>query len=357
MLFVTNKSVYKIGSFLFFISLFSIISTSSIRIVRFLSTPLITESSFHYYLKPGASVYHVTADLLEKGILQNPRLFLLVAYLQNAVDTLKTGEYQLSIGTTPLQCLKKMKEGKVTLHRFTIVEGWTFHQLLNNLITDERFKNDIDDALFISLGKSSSFILTNKLEGLFLADSYDYPKGTPMSQILQQAADLMTEKLASAWEKRAINLPWKTPYEVLIAASLIEKETAIPEELPEIAGVIINRLAKNMPLQIDASVVYGMGEKYKGNLTKKGLKTDTPYNTYTRRGLPPTPIAIPSLAAIEAACHPATTQSLYFVTTGNGHHVFTRTLHEHQKAVLRYRKQTTLKLTKLSDKKLSSPMH
>jgi len=230
-----------------------------------------------------------------------------------------------------------MQEGKVILHRFTIVEGWTLAQLLDALSKDTRFQHTLNthspNALWHSLASAPS-----PLEGLFFAASYDYPRGTPNTQILKQAFDLMAQKLATAWATRTPHLPWKTAYEALIAASLVEKETALPHERPQVAGVIARRLAKQMPLQIDASVIYGRNTRANRALTLKALQTDTPYNTYTRRGLPPTPIAIPSLSAINAVLHPDTTQTLYFVAKGDGSHVFSTQLDAHCVAVKHYRR-------------------
>jgi UPF0755 protein len=316
---------------------FILIFPSSLRMVRFLYTPLITEQAFFYSLKPKSNIYHLTADLLEQGVLQNPRLFLLLGYCKGAVDTLKAGEYHLSIGTTPIECLDKMKEGRVLLHRLTIVEGWTVQHLLEHLQEDKRFKNDITEDFLKSLKDSRSYSQTNSLEGLFFPESYDYPRATLASHILKHAFDLMHQQLSSEWDKRQSNLPWKSPYEALIAASLVEKETSIPKERAKIAAIIIKRIQKNMPLQIDASVIYGLGKDYTGQLKKSDLKRDMPYNSYTRLGLPPTPIAIPSLASIHAVLHPIKTTALYFVTSGEDGHVFSDTLTEHNRAIASYR--------------------
>lgn len=324
-------------SSIWLILVFLFIIPTSFRIIRFLYTPLITEKVVYYQLKSKSNIYHLTADFLENGLLQNPRLFLLLGYFKEAVDTLKTGEYELSVGTTPIQCLEKMKAGKVLLHRFTIVEGWTLQQVIDCLEQDTRFKHNIDDNFLESLQSSGYYPNITSLEGLFFSESYDYPRGTSTSHILKNAFELMHKKLAAAWKERDPGLPWKSYYEALIAASLVEKETAIPEERAKIAAVIIKRLRCNMPLQIDASIVYGLGKDYTGSLKKSDLKRDTPYNTYKHYGLPATPIAMPSFASIQAVLHPAKTTALYFVTSGDNGHVFSDSLKEHNRAVAKHR--------------------
>jgi UPF0755 protein len=211
--------------------------------------------------------------------------------------------------------------------------------LVAALQKDQRFKDTLDSAFLESLRQQLMYP-TSSLEGLFFAESYDFPRDSANTEILKNAFQLMQQCLLNAWETRVANLPWKHPYEALIAASLVEKETALSDERAKIAGVIIRRLQKGMPLQIDASNIYGLGKRYRGPLTTRDLRIDTPYNTYTRRGLPPTPIAIPSLDAIQAILHPDLKKPyLYFVVTGDGRHAFSECLMEHQGAVSRYRKR------------------
>ncbi len=314
----------------------------SLKIARFIFTPFSIDRPFIYYLRPHSNIYHLTADLVEKNAIKNPRLFLLLAYYKRAVDTLKTGEYYFDAHTTPIDCLEKVKAGTVLLHRFTIVEGWTAEQLLNTMAYHKQLTL-IPKTEILAVLKAIWPDVT-QLEGLFFAASYNYAHGTTAIQILKKASLLMKEKLLEAWKQRDENLPWKNYYEALIAASLVEKETAEPKERAKIAGVIIRRLKKNMPLQINASVIYGMKENYQGFLYTTDLKVDTPYNTYTRRGLPPSPIGIPSLASIIAVLHPDQGNTLYFVTKGDGSHQFSDTLEEHHKAVNNYRKYMRLKL-------------
>lgn len=302
---------------------------------RFLNSSLNPTQTLHVVFKPGSSVHHLLLDLQNQGYKPHPRFFLLLAYFKGATNKLKAGEYQFDPGTTPSQLLDQMLAGKSILHRFTIVEGWTFEQLiyaLNNLTTvKHRLKNVSAEQILAHLGLPSQ-----NPEGLFYPATYYFSSGAKDSDLLKRSYQLLEKKLQAAWKDRAADLPYKTPYQALIAASLIEKETAIAKERRMIAGVIVRRLKAGIPLQIDASVIYGLGVHYSGKLSIDDLRKDTPYNTYTRRGLPRTPIASPRLASIEAALHPDHSQNLYFVAKGDGTHEFSEHLAEHNWAVQRY---------------------
>ena len=267
--------------------------------------------------------------------MPHPRYFLFLAYIKGATSKLKTGEYQFDPGTTPSQLLDQMLAGKAIFHRFTIVEGWTFQQLISAL-------NNVDFVKHQLKHVSPEQVLTNlglpaqNPEGLFYPATYYFSAGVNDSDLLKWSYQLLEKKLHSAWEHRAEHLPYKTPYQALIVASLVEKETALANERPMIAGVIVRRLQAGIPLQIDASIIYGLGVHYTGKLTLEDLRKDTPYNTYTRKGLPPTPIASPSYASIMAALHPDQSQNLYFVAKGDGSHQFSAHLAEHNKAVQFY---------------------
>jgi UPF0755 protein len=232
--------------------------------------------------------------------------------------------------------LETIVSGKVVLHSYTVVEGMTSQQLLSSLADNENLKSTVaslsDQELLSALGTEF-----HHLEGLFLPETYLFPAGTSDLDFLKRAYNSLETYLNQAWLNKADKLPYETPYEALIMASIIEKETGIPEERTEIAGVFVRRLEKGMRLQTDPTVIYGMGENYDGNIRRKDLRTDTAYNTYTRHGLPPTPIALASKESIYAALHPKDGNSLYFVATGkDGRHYFSSTLKEHNNAVRKY---------------------
>jgi UPF0755 protein len=302
---------------------------------RFLESPLNPTQTIHIIFEPGSSVHHLVTDLQKLGDMPHPRFFLLLAYVKGATSKLKTGEYQFDPGTTAGQLLDQMLAGKAIFHRFTIVEGWTFQQLisaLNNLdYVKHQLKHVSPEQILANLG-----LPAQNPEGLFYPATYYFSTGAKDSDLLKWSYQLMDKKLHEAWKNRAADLPYKTSYQALIAASLVEKETAITKERPMIAGVIVRRLQAGIPLQIDASIIYGLGVHYTGKLTIEDLRKDTPYNTYTRRGLPPTPIASPSFASIMAAMHPDHSQNLYFVAKGDGTHQFSAHLAEHNLAVQLY---------------------
>ena len=250
---------------------------------------------------------------------------------------LQVGEYALEPGTTPRMLLLRMRQGKVVTHRFTIVEGWNINELRAALARAEPLQHDaakLDDAaLMKALGHAGLHP-----EGRFLPETYQYTRGDGELSVLRRAFDAMSLELDKAWTTRVPDLPLHSKEQALALASIVEKETGIAEERPAIAGVFLRRLRIGMRLQTDPTVIYGMGATYAGNIRKADLLADTPYNTYTRDGLPPTPIAMPGRAALQAATHPAAGDSLYFVAVGDGsgRHVFTRSLAEHEAAVRQY---------------------
>lgn len=250
---------------------------------------------------------------------------------------LQVGEYALAPGTTPRDLLLRMRDGKVVSHRFTIVEGWNVRQLRAALAKAEPLGHEtaeLDDA---ALMKKLGFAGQHP-EGRFLPETYLYTRGDSDLDVLARAHEAMRKALDEAWKTRAPDLPLKSEDEALTLASIVEKETGVAEDRPRIAGVFVRRLQKGIRLQTDPSVIYGIGERYDGNIRRADLDADTPYNTYTRTGLPPTPIAMPGVAALQAATHPAPGDALYFVAVGDGsgHHVFSATLAEHQAAVRAY---------------------
>ncbi|MGB5133033.1 MAG: endolytic transglycosylase MltG [Steroidobacteraceae bacterium] len=290
-----------------------------------------------FELPAGASLAAVAGSLQKAGWLDRPWLWIRHAKRTGKATRIKAGEYALQPGTTPVGLLDQFVAGSVLMHMVTIPEGWTFRQALAaiqaNPAVVAQLRGLPQDAVMKRLG-----LADRHPEGLFFPDTYRFPRGTTDREVLQQAQTRLEEELASAWRKRKPGLPFKTPYEALILASLVEKETGAPDERPLIAGVFVNRLRKGIRLQTDPSVIYGMGDSFDGNLRRRDLQTDTPYNSYTRAGLPPTPIALVGSAALEAAVRPAATDALYFVATGrgDGRHYFATSLVAHNSNVARH---------------------
>jgi UPF0755 protein len=302
----------------------------------FVNTPLaLPETGIVYDLKPGTTIRGVAADLKTQGVVSKPLLLRLLARWTGEASRLKAGEYHLPVGIKPPQLLEILTSNRVVQHDMTIIEGWSFKQLIAAVRREPSLTQTLegldDKALMVRLGLEGEHP-----EGRFFPDTYHYPKGTTDAEFLLRAYRRMETFLQGAWEKREKGLPLASPYEALILASIIEKETGIPAERAKIAGVFVRRLNKGMRLQTDPTVIYGMGEAYDGNIRRRDLTTDTPYNTYVRRGLTPTPIAMPSGEAIEAALHPEPGKALYFVATGDGGHHFSASLKEHNQAVRKY---------------------
>ena len=285
----------------------------------------------------GASLRTVAGALEKLGLMQRPRTWLRHATAEGLATKIQAGEYRLMPGTSPDMLLNQFVAGDVVLHAVTLLEGWTFRQGLAAIQAHPQVSVELrgltDAALLARLG-----LQEKNPEGLFFPDTYRFSRGTSDRELLLQAHARLDHELQAAWAKREEGLPFATPYEALILASLVEKETAAADERPLIAGVFINRLRKGMRLQTDPSVIYGLGDKFDGNLRRRDLVNDTPYNTYTRAGLPPTPIAMPGRAALEAAVRPEHTAALYFVATGlgDGRHFFAESLVAHNSNVSRH---------------------
>jgi UPF0755 protein len=286
-------------------------------------------------IRPGTPFKVITRSLAENGIINKPYLLEWSARLQGKAGKIQAGEYHIAPGTLPADFLDMLVAGKVVQYSFTLVEGWNVQQVLSALKKNADIKQTLDAVnarqLMQELGLEQAHA-----EGWFFPDTYHFVRGTTDQALLQRAYAAMQRHLDEQWQQRETGLPYSRPYEALIMASIIEKETGVPEERQQIAGVFVRRLQKGMRLQTDPTVIYGIGESYDGNIRRKDLRRDTPYNTYTRSGLPPTPIAMPGLAAIHAALHPAAGDSLYFVATGGGRHVFSATLEQHNEAVIKY---------------------
>lgn len=303
---------------------------------KFLTTPLKVDQPVLFNIVPGSKIERVAADLQAKGYTRYPMLIIWLARWNGSDKHLKIGEYQLKPNMTPSMFLDKVVRGQVYLRHYTLVEGWTLKQVLLTLQANPYLHHTVN---LVDLSKLANKIDAHRVnfEGYLTPDTYLFARGVADFVVIKKAYTKMQTNLAKAWASRDSDLPYTNPYTALIAASLIEKETAKPEERAKIAGVITRRLQQHMRLQIDASVIYGLGDFYTGKLTHEQLKIDTPYNTYLHEGLPPTPIAMPSLPSLVAALHPAPGNELYYVAKGDGSHEFTATLAEHIAAIKQYR--------------------
>ncbi len=285
-------------------------------------------------LQPGG-VQTLANQLKEQGAIDSPTLFVWMARISGKDTQLKAGRYRISADISPWLLLRKLAKGDTDDLVVTIVEGWNWRDVRKVLNAHPQLKHDTakmtDAEILAQLGLTAS-----SPEGLFFPDTYQIEAGSSDLKLLARANRRLQQKLDEAWAARKPNLPLKDPYEVLILASLIEKETGKASDRPLVAGVFINRLNQGMRLQTDPAVIYGVGEAFDGDITKAHLRTDTPYNTYTRHGLTPTPIAMVGEAALRAVVQPADTSALYFVARGDGYSQFSNTLDEHNAAVRKY---------------------
>lgn len=311
---------------------------AAVKVSNFLHTPVNAgDTGIDFIIESGSSFRTISDDLVAQGVISNSRVFRVYARWTGKAGAVQAGDYYIRAGTSPKELLAQFTSGDVKLYSFTIIEGWNHWELLQALHDDEFIDATLTDedwpGLLEELGAEGAHP-----EGLFLPETYRFPRNTSDRNVLRQAYDLMQEVLAEEWQARAENLPITAPYDALVLASIIEKETARGDERPRISGVFTRRLEKRMRLQTDPTVIYGIGPDFNGNLTRRDLRTDTPYNTYTRGGLPPTPIAMPGRDAINAALHPADGEELYFVATGlpDGSHTFSATKAEHDAAVAQY---------------------
>jgi len=292
---------------------------------------------YDFEIRSGASLASVARQLRDDGVLMHPMMLVGLARLHAVDRSIKAGSYELDAGVTLEQLLQKLTQGDVTQASLTIVEGTTFNELKRALRENPQLQKtvlDLPDAeLLAQLG-----VTAPHPEGQFFPDTYFFAVGSRDVDLLRRAHRALAARLAAAWERRAPDLPLRTPYEALILASIVEKETGRPADRPLVASVFANRLRQGMRLQTDPTVIYGLGERFDGNLRKRDLESDTPYNTYTRDGLPPTPIALPSQAALDAATRPPASEYLYFVSRGDGSSAFSATLADHNRAVARFQR-------------------
>lgn len=288
-----------------------------------------------YAVKPGMTLRALARELSGRGVLPESHSFVWLAYLTGHQRDLKSGEYRFRNGMTARELLEQIVAGRVVEYPVTLVEGWTFRQFLDAIGEAPKLTRTLTGlsprAVMEKLGHKGEHP-----EGRFFPDTYYYSSGQTELAILANAYDKMQKLLQQEWEKRDNNLPFRDPYEALILASIVEKETGRADERRLIAGVFVNRLRHGMKLQTDPTVIYGLGESFDGNLRLRDLRRDTPYNTYTRTGLPPTPVAMPGKESLQAVLHPVINGALYFVSRGDGSHDFSATLEEHNKAVIKY---------------------
>lgn len=305
---------------------------------RWLDQPLqLTENSVDLSIEPGTSARGVANVVAQSGVQVNPGFLYAWFRLSGQDRLIKAGSYEIDAGTTPRSLLRKLVRGEESLRTVTLVEGWNFRQVRQALAGAPQLAPDsgplTEADIMQRLGRPGL-----AAEGRFFPDTYSYAKGSSDLQVLARALRSMDKHLAAAWEKRSPDTPLKNAEQALVLGSIVEKETGRAADRPRIAGVFANRLRKGMLLQTDPTVIYGLGDRFDGNLRKKDLQTDTPWNTYTRAGLPPTPIAMPGRDALLAAVAPLRTDALYFVARGDGTSEFSVTLDAHNRAVDKFQR-------------------
>ncbi|MCU7938465.1 MAG: endolytic transglycosylase MltG [gamma proteobacterium symbiont of Bathyaustriella thionipta] len=299
------------------------------------------KTEYLFTIKKGELIRNIANNLHDQAIITHPGYFRLYARLSKKAVKIKAGEYSLKPGMTIVDVIDLFISGKVNQYALTIVDGWTVKEALNAITSESnlmRSSNIVDQNNKIDTDKLKKLLNLKEisLEGLLYPDTYHFPRGTSDFQFIKRAYDQMHKILAEEWDKRDKNTPLKSPYEALILASIVEKESGVSSERSKVAGVFIRRLLKKMRLQSDPTIIYGMGERYKGNIRRRDINEKTAYNTYQISGLPPTPIAIPGREAIHAVLHPDNGKSLYFVADGSGGHKFSNNLKDHNRAVRKY---------------------
>ncbi|WKT62137.1 endolytic transglycosylase MltG [Microbulbifer thermotolerans] len=329
----TRVGRYLIGGFLLILlSLGGGLWALKMALVQPLATG---EDGLRFEVSGGSNLSRVLRELEQRGVLKGRRLVLIYAYWREQTG-IHAGEYLLPKGSNAMDLVARLNRGDVTRYRLTLVEGWSFRQALAQVRAGRGIVQSEAGGSLETAARALGFGDGESPEGWIFPDTYIYRSGTTDIDLLKQAHQRMQQVLDEEWRARADNLPYGTPYEALIMASLIEKETGLPSERSEIAGVFVRRLKRGMRLQTDPTVIYGLGDAFDGNLTRAHLRQATPYNTYVIDGLPPTPIALPGRGAIHAALNPKDGDSLYFVGKGDGSHHFSATLAEHNRAVREY---------------------
>jgi len=303
---------------------------------NYLNSPLLIENeTITVKVMQGDNLTRLLFRLKEQDVITKPKYLLWYARLFSNPNKLHIGEYQFSRDDTPLSLIENFLSGKVKLYSLTFIEGWNFSQVLNEMNKNNYIKHNLKGLTNTQIMEKLGYEGIHP-EGRFMPDTYRFPLGTSDTSLLKHAYEAMSQYLSEKWPNRDVGLPLKSPYDALTLASIVEKETGLASERKQIAGVFVRRLLIRMRLQTDPTVIYGMGDKFKGNIKRRDLKKDTPYNTYRRFGLPPTPIAMPSREAIDAVLHPEDGDALYFVAKGDGSHYFSSTLKEHNNAVIKY---------------------
>lgn len=337
-----KQPLLKVSSLL--IIIFVVISILGIVVARVMQTENNLQQTVIIELKRGSTIRTLADQLQQKKLLEYPELLIIWARINGYATKLQAGEFEIAPGETLTEVLKKIVSGQVRQYSLTLVEGWNFKQLMQAINNHEAIDHTLLDATDEQVMSRLGFEGEHP-EGRFFPDTYFIHKNITDVDVLLRAHNVMTQTLQREWNNREQELPFKNAYEALILASIVEKESAVAEERPVIAGVFINRLRKNMRLQTDPTVIYGLGDSYDGDIRFRDLRTDTPYNTYTRKGLTPTPIAMPGSGAIRAVLHPEKTSYLYFVAINDnsGRHKFSSTLEEHNKAVDRFQRNRPAK--------------
>ncbi len=306
------------------------------------SSPIVLQSpsldfKMDFHIAPGSGLRSAARQIADAGAELNPWVFTALGKLMRSEASIKAGSYELGQGVTPQQLMLKLTRGDVTQAEIAFIEGWTFRQMRERLDAHPDLRHESKDLseseIMQRLGASEL-----QAEGLLFPDTYLFSKRSSDLEVLARAYRAMQRHLMREWANKAVGLPYADAYQALVMASIVEKETGREQDRPLIAAVFGNRLQRGMLLQTDPTVIYGIGTSFDGNLRKHDLQTDTPYNTYLRAGLPPTPIAMPGLASLQATLHPAASEALYFVARGDGSSQFSRTLDEHNQAVNRYQR-------------------
>lgn len=311
--------------------------------LRWSDTPLLSTApeqatqNMEFTIKAGSHVRSAARQMADAGVPINPMLFEVMARVTGKANKLKAGSFEVQGQDTPRQILSKIVDGKFSMASLSVIEGWSFKQMRSAIDAHPAIHHDSialsNQELMRKIGSSYAHP-----EGLFFPDTYRFAKNSSDLQIYQQAYQAMQKHLEQAWNQRDQDMPYKDAYQALIMASIVEKETGQASDRTMVASVFVNRLRIGMMLQTDPTVIYGMGERFQGNIRKSDLSSDTPYNTYTRAGLPPTPISLPGIAAIKAALHPEPSRALYFVARGDGSSVFSDNLDAHNRAVNQYQR-------------------
>ena len=297
----------------------------------------VTAAAVDFTIMPGSGVRSSVEQIAAAGVPADPWLLELLARATGKSARMKAGSYTLKPGTTPMRLIEQLVRGEFAQESLAVIEGWTFAQMRRAIAAHPALKHDTaqlsETELLAKVAPE-----TKTAEGWFFPDTYRFAKNSSDLQIYRQAHSLMQKKLDESWRTRAADLPYDTPYQALIMASIVEKETGRRAERGQIASVFVNRLKRGMLLQTDPTVIYGMGDRYQGQIRKRDLQADTPYNTYTRAGLPPTPIALPGAASLQAALNPVKGTALYFVSRGDGTSHFSDNLTDHNRAVNQYQR-------------------